>query len=95
MQFLLRSLFPFRYQFSGMPLPLSGQLLGVSYIVPETGSRQTILMCSQRIFPALVIFKTERTYARRFFGAFSKSSSLVSASLLFIGGEIRKNGPDR
>jgi hypothetical protein len=65
-----------------------------SYAVPETGLRQTILMCSQRIFPALVIFKTERTYARRFFGAFSKSSSLVSASLLFIGGELRKNGPD-
>jgi hypothetical protein len=27
-------------------------------------------------------------------GVFSKSSSLVSDSLLFIGGEIRKNGPD-
>jgi hypothetical protein len=27
-------------------------------------------------------------------GVFSKSSSLVSDSLIFIGGEIRKNGPD-
>jgi len=76
-------------------LPLSDQLLGVSYVVPETGSRQTILICSQRTFRFPAISRLDKRLCPIIsVGVFSKSSPLVSDSLIFIGGEIRKNGPD-
>jgi len=62
------------------------------YAVPATGSRQTILIGSREHSPE--ISRQQAVSGPGDCRDGSKSSSRLSACMVFISGEIRKNGPD-